>query len=87
MLTRAKNAVSYLGCSLGPQCWPGPTQLYIFFILKKHIHIYNLYSILKISESMMFYRLDSFTQYLPPFLYQGMGSNYTSCIVFFNILR
>jgi hypothetical protein len=35
----------------------------------------------------MFYRLDSFTQYLPPFLYQGMGSNYTSCIVFFNILR
>jgi hypothetical protein len=30
----------------------------------------------------MFYRLDSFTQYLPPFLYQGMGSNYTSCIVF-----
>jgi hypothetical protein len=30
----------------------------------------------------MFYWLDSFTQCLPPFFHQGMGSNPTSCIVF-----
>jgi hypothetical protein len=27
----------------------------------------------------MFYWLDSFTQCLPPFFHQGMGSNPTSC--------
>jgi hypothetical protein len=52
----------------------------IFFILqKKYIHIYNLYSILKLL-SMMFYWLDSFTQYLIPFFHQGMSSNPTSAL-------
>ena len=31
---------------------------------------------------MMFYWLDSFAQCLPPFFYQGVGSNLTSCTVF-----
>jgi hypothetical protein len=30
----------------------------------------------------MFYWLDSFTQCLPPFFHQGMGSNPTSCTIF-----
>jgi hypothetical protein len=30
----------------------------------------------------MFYWLDNFTQCLPPFFQQGMGSNLTSCTVF-----
>jgi hypothetical protein len=30
----------------------------------------------------MFYWLDSFTQCLPPFFHQGIGSNPTSCTVF-----
>jgi hypothetical protein len=34
----------------------------------------------------MFYWLDNFTHYLPPFFHQGMGSNPTSYTVF-NILR
>jgi hypothetical protein len=34
------------------------------------------------SLSMMFYWLDSFTQYLLPFFHQGVGSNPTSCTAF-----
>jgi hypothetical protein len=30
----------------------------------------------------MFYWLDSFTQCLPPFFYQVMGLNITSCTIF-----
>jgi hypothetical protein len=35
----------------------------------------------------MFYWLDSFTQCLPPFFYQGMGSKTLPPAPFFNILR
>jgi hypothetical protein len=38
--------------------------------------MYNLYSIFK-NLSMMFYWLDNFTQCLPPFFHQGVGSNPT----------
>jgi hypothetical protein len=33
----------------------------------------------------MFYWLDNFTQCIPSFFNQGMGSNPTSCTVFSNI--
>jgi hypothetical protein len=34
---------------------------------------------------MMFYWLDSFAQYLPPFFHQGVASNPTSCTTIFKI--
>jgi hypothetical protein len=48
MLARAKNVVPCLAVASGHS--GGPTRHdYIFYFTKKYIHIYNLYSILKIS--------------------------------------
>jgi hypothetical protein len=81
VLARTKNDVSCLGCSLGPLCWSGSTRLYILFLQKMNIHIYNLYLILKIFEYnvLLVRQLHLVSFALLP---SRHGFKPTSCIIF-----